>query len=259
METQVQDHKVFYHRAGNGPPALFVHGVPDTADIWQPVIAGVQDRYTCYAPDFMGIHRSQENPRFDYSFDGYADWLEAFVQSVGITGPVALVVHDWGLMGLCWACKYPQRIARVVIANTVFNHLYQWHFWARVWRIPLLGELSMLLMNRWIFAREMRRGSIKLTREQIDHEFKGAFSKFSSRRVVLRLYRSADPAKLIGWETQLESLAQRVPVAVRWGEHDPYLPRWVSTCFYTKDVEVIPNCGHWVPAEAPQALIAALR
>ncbi len=258
MEILVQDHKVYYQRSGKGPPALFVHGVPDTADIWQDVIAGVQDRYTCYAPDFMGIHRSQENPRFDYSFDGYADWLEAFVQSAGITEPVTLVVHDWGLMGLIWACKYPQRIARLVICNTVFSHLYKWHFWAQVWRIPLLGELSMLAMNRWIFAREMRRGSRKLTPALIDHAFNGAFAKMSSRFVVLRLYRSADPARLIGWETKLESLAQQVPVKVLWGEHDPYLPHWVSTCFYTKDVELIAGCGHWVPAEAPDRVIAAL-
>jgi pimeloyl-ACP methyl ester carboxylesterase len=258
METRVQDHKVYYSREGSGPPALFVHGVPDTADVWNEVIAGVKQRYTCYAPDFMGIHRSRENPRFDYSFDGYADWIEAFVQAAGITEPVTLVVHDWGLMGLVWACKYPRRVARVIITNTVFSHLYKWHFWARVWRTPLLGELSMLLMNRWILRREMRRGSRKLSLAQIDHAYAGAFSKLSSRFVVLRQYRSADPEKLIGWETKLEALAQRVPVSVRWGEHDPYLPRWVSTCFYTDDVKVVPGCGHWVPVEAPEAIIELL-
>ncbi len=258
METLVQDHKVYYHRAGKGPPALFVHGVPDTADIWQEVIAGVQDRYTCYAPDFMGIHRSQDNPRFDYSFEGYADWIEAFVVAAGITEPVTLVVHDWGFMGLAWACKYPQRISRMVICNTVFNHMYRWHFAARVWRTPLLGELSMLLMNRWAFRRGVREGTLKLTGAQIDHQYRSAFGRLSSRFVVLRMYRSANPAGLIGWEAKLEALAQRVPVKVLWGEHDPYVPRWVSTCFYTQDVELIENCGHWVPAEAPERVIAAL-
>ncbi|HZR36004.1 MAG TPA: alpha/beta hydrolase [Nevskia sp.] len=258
METLVQDHKVYYHRAGKGPPALFLHGVPDTADIWQEVVAGVQDRYTCYAPDFMGIHRSQENPRFDYSFEGYADWIEGFAAAAGITGPVTLVVHDWGFMGLAWACKYPQRITRVVICNTVFNHMYRWHFAARVWRTPLLGELSMLLMNRWAFARGVREGTVRLTAAQIAEQYRKAFGRLGARFVVLRLYRSADPAQLIGWEATLQELAQRVPVKVLWGEHDPYIPRWVSTCFYTQDVELIENCGHWVPAEAPQRVIAAL-
>ena len=259
METLVQNHKVYYERSGKGPPALFMHGVPDSADVWHDVIAGVQDRYTCYAADFMGIHRSAENPGFDYSFDGYADWMEALVQALGITEPVTLVVHDWGLMGLAWASKYPQRVARIVITNTVFTHLYKWHFWARVWRTPILGEISMLAMNRFIMRREMRRGSRKLTLQQIDHTYGGPFSKRSSRFVVLRMYRSADPAKLIGWETRFEAVAQRVPVKVLWGEHDPYLPRWVSTCFYTQDVELIPGVGHWVPLEAPERVITVLQ
>ena len=258
METTVQGHAVYYQREGSGPPALFMHGVPDTADIWSEVIAGLRHKYTCYAPDFMGIHRSQENPRFDYSFDGYADWIEAFVQAAGITEPVTVVVHDWGLMALAWAAKYPQRVARVVVTNTVFSHLYKWHFWARVWRTPLLGELSMLLMNRPLMNREMRRGSRKLTQAQIDHTYDGSFSRLSSRFVVLRLYRSADPAKLIGWETRLESLAKQVPVSVRWGEHDPYIPQWVSNCFYSDDVQLVPGCGHWVPAEAPEAIVGLL-
>jgi pimeloyl-ACP methyl ester carboxylesterase len=113
-------------------------------------------------------------------------------------------------------------------------------------------------MNRWVLNREMRRGSRKLTQAQIDDTYAGSFSRLASRFVVLRLYRSADPEKLIGWETRMEALARQVPVSVRWGEHDPYLPRWVSTCFYTNDVEVVPGCGHWVPAEAPEAIIGLL-
>jgi pimeloyl-ACP methyl ester carboxylesterase len=259
MEVQVQNHAVWCERSGQGPPALFLHGVPDTADIWREVIAGVQDRYTCYAPDFMGIHRSALNPRFDYSFDGYADWVEALVQALGITEPVNLVVHDWGLMGLAWAAKYPQRIARIVVTNTVFTHLYKWHFWARVWRTPVLGEIAMLGMNRWLFRRQIRRGSRRLSAAQIEHTYQNAFGNRHSRFVVLKLYRSADPAQLIGWEGRLEALAQRVPVKVLWGEHDPYLPRWVAGCFFTQDVGYIPDCGHWVPAEAPEKVIAALR
>lgn len=258
METKVQGYPVYFNRAGSGPPALFLHGVPDTAEVWNEVIAGVQDRYTCYAPDFMGIHRSVENPAFDYSFDGYADWVEALVQALGIDQPVTLVVHDWGFIGLAWAVKYPQRIARIVIANTVFTHLYKWHFWARVWRTPVLGELSMLLMNRWAFTRGMRQGSRRLTAAQIEQAWRGCFARLSARRVVLRLYRSANPAGLIGWEARLQALAQKVPVKVRWGEHDPYIPRWVSGCFHSSDVQIIPGCGHWVQLEAPDAVVGAL-
>src|SRR5690349_6980470 len=46
---------------------------------------------------------------------------------------------------------------------------YRWHFWARIWRTPILGEASMALMNRLTLARELNRGSGRpLGREHIE-------------------------------------------------------------------------------------------
>jgi len=260
VDIQVQGHSVYVSRAGEGPPALFLHGVPDTAELWDATIAGVADRYRCYAPDFQGIHRSAVNPDFDYSFDGYADWVEALVVALGIEQPLTLVVHDWGgLIGLAWATKYPQRIAAIVAMNTAFTSRYRWHAWARAWRTPLLGELSMWLMTRWMLGRELRRGSRKLTPAQIDAIWRGAPAKMSARMIILKLYRSADPAALGAWESRWQVLTQKVPVKILWGAHDPYLPRWVAGSFHTDAVEIVEDSGHWVPAEAPERLIASLR
>jgi pimeloyl-ACP methyl ester carboxylesterase len=258
MDIQVQGYRVHVEQAGEGTPALFLHGVPDSADIWSEVVAGVQGRYRCHAPDFMGIHRSEENPRFDYSFEGYADWVEALVTALGIREPVTLVVHDWGgPIGLAWASKYPQRIARVLAVNTVFTPKYRPHFWAMVWSMPLLGEIAMLLMNRSMFRRELQRGSRKLSLARIDKAHR-AFSRRSSRFVVLRLYRSVRASSLGSAAERLAALAQRVPVKVLWGEHDPYLPRWVADTFHTRDVKLLPDVGHWVPAEAPEEVTKAM-
>ena len=260
MEVQVNGYAVHVERNGKGPPALFVHGVPDSAEIWDEVIAGVADRYTCYAADFQGVHRSAVDPKFSYTPDGYADWAEALVTALDIREPVTLVVHDWGGgIGLAWACKYPQRIARVLAINTVFTPGYRWHFWARVWRTPILGELSMLLMNRFAMARMLRQTSPGLSRERIARMCAGAPAKLSTRWTWLRLYRSLDPQQLAGREEGLRALAEKVPIQVVWGERDPFVPSWVADTFFTKDVTHIPGCGHWVPAEAPDAVIRALQ
>jgi pimeloyl-ACP methyl ester carboxylesterase len=260
MEVQVNGYAVHVERGGHGPPALFVHGVPDSAEIWDEVIAGVADRYTCHAADFQGVYRYAVNPHFPYNQDGYADWLEALVTALGINEPITLVVHDWGgPIGLAWACKYPHRIARVLAINTVFTSRYRWHFWARVWRTPLLGELAMLLMSPVTIGQELRRGSRKLSRERIRKMAQGAPSLRSTRWTWLKLYRSLDPAKLVDADAQMRALAAKAPVQVLWGEHDPYIPRWVAGSFHTERVEFVPGCGHWVPAEAPEAVISVLR
>lgn len=260
MNVTVQGHQVHVEHRGDGPPALFLHGVPDTAELWQPVIDGVVDRYQCFAPDFQGIHRSAVNPGFDYSGDGYADWVEALVAALGITQPITLVVHDWGgLIGLAWACKYPQRVARIVAMNTVFDADYRWHAWARIWRTPLLGELSMALMNKPLMLRELRRGSRRLSAAQLDAVWRGAPARRSARAVILKLYRSADPRELGVWASRFAGLARTVPVTVLWGAHDPYIPQRFARSFHTADVEIVDDSGHWLPAERPDRVIAALR
>ncbi len=262
MQIQVQGHTVYVEHSGNtanGSPALFLHGIPDTAELWHEVTTGVADHHDCYAPDFMGIYRSAVNPDFKYSLDGLADWVEAVVVALGITQPITLIAHDWGgVMGLAWACKYPQRVARVVVMSAPFTHLYKWHRWAQVWRTPLLGELSMLGMTRWVLDRELRRGGRSLTASQRAAVWRGLPSSMASRFVTLKLYRAGNMSQLIEWNPKLAALTQRVPLTVLWGEHDVYLPRWLTKTFHTRDVEIVPGIGHWVPAEAPQRVIAAI-
>ena len=70
---------------------VFVHGVPETAAIWDKVRAAI-DRpsvalempgFCCAPPD-----------GFDATKDDYADWLVGEIRAIG--EPVDLVGHDWG-------------------------------------------------------------------------------------------------------------------------------------------------------------------
>ena len=49
--------------AGAGPSVLMLHGNPDNADEWAPLIARLGARYRCIAPDFPGYGKSPEPPR----------------------------------------------------------------------------------------------------------------------------------------------------------------------------------------------------
>jgi Predicted hydrolases or acyltransferases (alpha/beta hydrolase superfamily) len=223
---QVNGHAVHAEVSGDGPPALFLHGVPDSAEVWRPVIAGLTDRYRCHAADFMGLHRSQFDPGFDYRLDGLADWVEGLVAALAITEPLTLVAHDWGgVMGLAWACKYPQRVRRIVVMGAPFSPDYRPHRWARIWGTPGLGELAMLGLNRRMFQRELRRGGPGLTQAQLDATWQATPSRCRSRRVILRLYRSGSVQAFAPWQAALGRLAARVPITALWGSATPTC-RW---------------------------------
>ena len=148
-----------------------------------------------------------------------------------------------------------------MVGGCPFHGDYRWHAWARLWRTPLLGELSLLGMNRWLFRRELRRGGPGLSDAHIAASYRHVTS--AAKRMVLRLYRAADPSVYAAWEPRLLALTAQVPTLVLWGAHDPYIPvryadRFGATQTASGRVHVFPDCGHWWPAEQAEASAALI-
>ncbi|ANL43136.1 alpha/beta hydrolase family protein (plasmid) [Rhizobium phaseoli] len=111
--------ETFYREAG--PPAapvlLLPHGYPCSSYEFRNLMPRLADRWRLIAPDFPGAGYSGTPDDFDYSFDGYAAWLEAFVGAVDV-GRFALYLHDFGSpIGARLAIRDPGRITALIIQN----------------------------------------------------------------------------------------------------------------------------------------------
>lgn len=250
MSLHLADVRVHLIDEGSGPPALFLHGNPDTGELWRGVVSRLADQRRCLAPDLPGFGRSEVTGHFDCSLESMAGFVDELVTALGVELPLDLVVHDFGgPYGISWAVRHPRKVRRLAILNSLYFADYRWHFWARVWRTPVLGELSMLLMNRRIFAWELRRGSPRIGRNHIRQTW--ARITPATKRMVLRLYRTTDPRSFAGWEERMLDLAATVPTRVLWGLDDPYIPARYAERFGTRRVQYFPGRGHWLPVEAP--------
>lgn len=259
MERQVVvgGAKVAVLEEGKGEPALFLHGNPDTKEIWKPVMERLSDRCHAFAPDLPGFGASELPGDFDASLESQARFTDDVLAALEIREPITLVVHDvGGPFGLAWAVSHPEKVKRLVITNTLFHATYRWHTWARIWRTPILGEVSMAAMNYPLFAREVRHGSRMLPAEQLRETY--ARITPTSKRAVLRWYRAMDPEKFAGWDDRLAALSKKIPSVVIWGNHDPYIPRRFAEMFGPKDVHYV-DVGHWVQAEAPDEVATRIR
>ncbi|KEC71167.1 UNVERIFIED_ORG: pimeloyl-ACP methyl ester carboxylesterase [Rhizobium esperanzae] len=111
--------ETFYREAG--PPAapvlLLPHGYPCSSYEFRNLMPRLADRWRLIAPDFPGAGYSGTPDDFDYSFDGYAAWLEAFVGAVDVSR-FALYLHDFGSpIGTRLAIRDPGRITALIIQN----------------------------------------------------------------------------------------------------------------------------------------------
>lgn len=258
MNVTIQSASIYINHVGNGVPTLFLHGNPDSGDLWQPIIDRVQDQFDCYAVDLPGYGRSQVPPQMDLSLEGMARFVDELVTAAAIPTPLNLVMHDFGgPFGLPWAIRHPDKVRRLIISNTVFNSGYTWHPTARLLRMPLLGELVTWATPRKAFANAVQDAAPKLDKGYIEHMMNGMHN--SAKRMALRLYRATDPANYAAWEEGLHRLTASVPTLVIWGDRDPFADARYADQFGAQEVIHLADVGHWVPREAAEEFAAALR
>lgn len=240
------------------PTFLFLHGNPDSGHLWDGVVSELSDLGRYVVPDLPGFGRSHPFGDFDCSLESMVRWVDGVLDAAEVDQPVHLIVHDFGgPYGLAWACRNEERVASVTAMDVPFFSEYHWHFWARVWRTPGLGELSARLMGRRLLGWEMRRGSRRLTKEQLDATWR--FVHDDMKAMVLRLYRATDPEVFRGWEDELRGVLARVPSQALWGVHDPYIPPAWAERLGARQVHYFEDSGHWLPAEDPAGVAERLR
>jgi pimeloyl-ACP methyl ester carboxylesterase len=241
-------------RSGDGPLFVLLHGNPDTKEIWEPVadlLGSAAPDLSLVAPDLPGFGDTAAPPGFPFDLDALAGWTRALLDELGST-PQHLVGHDiGGIYALACAVRHPERVASLTLMNTLFFADYRWHFWGRVWRTPLLGELSFLLAPRWLWMRELRRGTHGRYPEDLARAGYTGMRSRQTRQGVLALYRNLDPERFAPWEQSL--IASPIPRRVVWGLEDPYIPARFADRL-GGEVRRLEGVGHWPMIEAPEVV-----
>ncbi|MEO6700741.1 MAG: haloalkane dehalogenase [Jatrophihabitantaceae bacterium] len=105
----------------DGEVVLCLHGEPSWSFLYRrmmPVLAGAGLRVIC--PDLIGFGRSDKpTERADHSYARHVEWVRELAFDVLDLQRVTVVGQDWGgLIGLRLAAEHPDRISRIVAANT---------------------------------------------------------------------------------------------------------------------------------------------
>ena len=242
---------------GCGTPTLLLHGLFDSADTWGGVVERLRGHYRLLVPDLPGFGHSGAPADYDTSLPHLAQFIDNLLDAAGITEPINLVGYDIGATyGLAWATTHPEKVRRLGIMNGNFFSDYEWHPWAKLWRIPVLGELVMAVVTESAYARSMAQSGPGISPEQARASAKLVTP--AAKRMSLRHYRALDAAGFRGWEDRLRELTAHVPTIVCWGDRDPFIAPSFAERFGAQEVHHFAQYGHWLPLEAPEALAAYL-
>jgi len=232
---------------------MLLHGVPETAAIWDDLAARLDGDVRALSLPGFG---TDVPDGFTCTMHEYLDWLTAEVDGAG--EPVDLVGHDWGGILVARLALDPPAALRswVTDAPGAMREGFRWHDVARIWMTEGEGEAfwAGLLADRPAAAELLTGFGLTLDHAQ------GLVDAADERMVdsVLRLYRSSEGLG-VDWVATAPSPAPGLVIGVA---DDPLVDARVNREMAERlgvDVVVLDHGGHFWPLEAAPEGAAALR
>lgn len=181
---------------------VFVHGSPETPEIWQPLRAMLGRETLAVALPGFGTGRPDE---FTATKDAYAGWLGQALTRV--EEPIDVVGHDVGAlltMRVASAFDVPLRSWTVDVAN-IFHPHFAWSAEVHGLQTPGVGE-EMIKAWREADPGDPRSTASRLVRGGVPPEMArsiGAAHDEVMSRSILDFYRSAVPNVVTGWSNDI--------------------------------------------------------
>jgi len=268
-EQQISGNGVNLHvvQAGpvEGPLVILLHGFPEYWYSWQQYIQPlVEAGYRVWVPDQRGYNLSSKPQEISaYSLDNLARDILGLMDSAG-RERARLIGHDWGGTVTWWlAMKYPQRVERAVIINSV--HPLVWMqslrrspaqvfrgWYLRFFQLPRLPE-ALLRRSDWAALASLLTGSSRkgtFTEDELAL-YRAAWSQPGAITGMLNWYRAILRQKLKGMDGRVQT-----PVELIWGARDAAagvdLAHQSVACCEQGHLELIEDATHWVQHEQPE-------
>jgi len=240
---------------------VLVHGNPETADIWGPLIAeladrGVTDVITVSPPGFG----APVPAGWTATPAAYVEWLARELRAM--EGPIDLLGHDWGaghVIGL--AAAHPELIRSwAADCGGLLNPDYEWHEAAQGWQTEGVGEEMIAAMlapsaaDRAAMFQELTGVGADIAMPLAE-----AFDD-TMGDCILKLYRAAAQPALRELADRLEAAEQRPSLLVD-ATADAYVPSELVPAVVQRfgcQVLTLADQGHWWMLSSPDAAAVEL-
>ena len=254
--------RLHYIDEGEGEPVVMLHGNPSWSFLYRNLIDSLHGSHRVVVPDHIGCGLSDKpgDSQYAYTLESRVDDLESLLEHLGLDRDLTLILHDWGgMIGMTYAARHPDRIARLVVTNTAAFHL------PASKRLPL----ALAICRSSFLAAPLVRGAnafchgtalIGCKRARMPRDLWRAYvhpyDSWANRIAILRFVqdiplRPGDPSfDLVTWVQDRLHLLASIPMLILWGMKDfvfdrHFLEEWERR-FPAAEVHRFALAGHYL-------------
>jgi len=262
--------RLHYIDEGSGDPVIMLHGNPTWSFLYRHLLHALVDSNRVIVPDHIGCGLSDkpDDSRYTYTLASRVDDLERLLDHLGLDRELTLVLHDWGgMIGMAYAARHPERIARLIVTNTAAFHKPAAKRLPSALSICRSGPLGALLVQGCnAFCRGTALIGCKkrpMTRE-VRAGYLAPYDSWRRRVAILRFVqdiplRPGHPSyETVSWVQGRLHLLEPVPMLILWGMKDfvfdhHFLDARVRR-FPRAEVHRFSRAGHYLFEDDPDSI-----
>ncbi|MFD1702780.1 alpha/beta fold hydrolase [Methylopila henanensis] len=261
----LDDVRLRYVVAGEGPTVVLLHGWPETSSAWSGVIRRLAGRFRLIAPDLRGVGGSSI-PTTGYSKQRIAADVATLIEREA-GGAAAVVGHDMGgKAAYVLALTQPGRVSRLVLVDCLLPGTENgdalrggaWHYGFHM--AEGFAELLTQGRERDYIAAQIRAWShVKDAIPEADiAAYAQAYARPGRMTAGFGLYRALPEDAAFAAGLRSRTLAMPVMTVAGRSSAGTALSKAVEPQAPNHAAVVIENCGHFVAAEATDVLCDSL-
>ena len=246
--------------AGRGKPLVVAHGWPWSSYSWHRIIPALAESFHVHWYDMPGYGQSEMNEDQRTSLDVQGETFATMLAHWKLNSPI-VVSHDMGgavtlRAHLLHGVEYDRYVLMNVVAmrpwgSDFFDHVGR-HVDAFIGLPPHIHEAVVRAYIKGALVRDLPSDDFEaLVRPWLTPQGRSSF---------YRQFAQADER----YTAEIEPMfgAVRCPLAILWGEDDPWIPlergRRLSKCMPQARFTTLPGVGHLPQLEQPEAVLRAL-
>jgi pimeloyl-ACP methyl ester carboxylesterase len=222
---------IAYAEQGQGPVALFVHGVILNKHLWRHQLAHLSDIRRCIAPDLLAHGGTEMTPGGDLSVTANAQMLAQFLDALKIE-QVDLVGNDsGGGIAQIFAALYPERVRSLTLTDCDAHDNWPPEafrpFLAMAAAGGLRDALNAMLADKAIYRSPQALGPAyedagKVSDADIETYLRPLVATEQRLEDFRRFLAAFDNKHTLAIEGRLKEL--QAPTLIVWGTDDVYFP-----------------------------------